>query len=857
VYDAVFDSDADWNQWGGRRRVHGHAMRLAFADTAASYADVAATEVIAQFRWGTEQSLFGVEAASTGTRAVALAAQGLTVGEGTGTAYVIPSGERPWKYLFEVDNDTPQPVPGDPPPSGTIPSSIFMAWLQPTAETEHQVLFGGHFQKAPGSDDLHTTAMLGLHQTDGQRALSLHLQTYETESRASHLYSQLLVSPTTTWQHLMVHTFFTKDESGKWIYVRWFLGGRFRQEDKWRVDGGPHRWQAAATGAIELTQHHSPAPALMGMRTTLPSWTSGGWRDLSADRGFTGILDEVVVAHGHPILSEGQPVLPHSWTFNEPVFAAARHPDPAVVGLDADELILLGPVHDTEEGPGVAIVRVMVHFDRPVVSAGQSVWASIRAHDTPFDRDDGSPAWSDWQLLPADPLLQDQWVDLDHQDIVGNHVQLRLRLLPSADEACLHSPVITRVAYEAEYASFGVGSQILPSRIQVGAYADLPMRIVTQQAGSHDLAARVAVQYPGAAVSLDSRLFVMGQRDVPARIFVQPDYLWHDLPMRIVTSNSAEDYQDVPARIFVFSGTASAAADRAIPSRIFIPARQDLPVQVTTLNHTLPSRILVQHQGSADLSSRIHTVPELPGPVSPVTANTPEAIWADRNSVTLSWSVAAWNRYPVTHYVWYLVDLAAWDVFGLHAAVPPQDESFITSPPLPTTVLTQVTVDLTHLAYGSGKWAFVVRAVNTLGAAGPAAIYRLWYNHPPTAPASVMQVNDADSLSQIPLIRQTPPTTFTWGVATDADGDALSYQIQVANHPEFGTNPNTGTNSIVVDTESGTNSYIHTTVLTNLQLWWRIRASDGMQSGPWGPIAAFRINEPPGRPTHTTVIDQS
>lgn len=61
------------------------------------------------------------------------------------------------------------------------------------------------------------------------------------------------------------------------------------------------------------------------------------------------------------------------------------------------------------------------------------------------------------------------------------------------------------------------------------------------------------------------------------------------------------------------------------------------------------------------------------------------------------------------------------------------------------------------------------------------------------------------------------PLSFSWNAATDPDGDAVSYEIQVATN-------NTFTNDVQTKTNSGTTTDF--TLLKGVAYYWRVRAKD-------------------------------
>ncbi len=95
-------------------------------------------------------------------------------------------------------------------------------------------------------------------------------------------------------------------------------------------------------------------------------------------------------------------------------------------------------------------------------------------------------------------------------------------------------------------------------------------------------------------------------------------------------------------------------------------------------------------------------------------------------------------------------------------------------------------------------------------------------NTAPPTPSLLIPVNNAGQSDTTP--------TFTWSTVTDAEGDAVTYEIQVDNNSDFSSPV------VLSPTASGLSAatYTPTTTLTaGTTYFWRVRSSDGIASSAY------------------------
>ena len=113
-------------------------------------------------------------------------------------------------------------------------------------------------------------------------------------------------------------------------------------------------------------------------------------------------------------------------------------------------------------------------------------------------------------------------------------------------------------------------------------------------------------------------------------------------------------------------------------------------------------------------------------------------------------------------------------------------------------------------------------------------------NHAPGAPV----VSDPPAASTLP----GAVVTLTVANATDADGDLLSYSLELDTTPSF--NGAAKRTSAPLNSGSGTTSWNVTGLSDDTRYYWRARASDGKADGPWarGEFLVSARDDPPPVP---------
>jgi hypothetical protein len=835
----VLDNDDHWNAWSGYRRVHGNTMRLAFSDMS-THPLITTSNRLMHFRWGTNQNHNSLPSGygttySTGTRSVNLTASGVQASSGTGNAFIEPPGTASsYQFLFE-NPESAAPVPPSPP--GAYDSCFISMWATLNPSTT-RTLIGG---RMTGDTDLvgydrpmSTFALTAVTDTtSGVFLLELHTRTGDGEETYFQSVATML---STSLRHYLVHTFFTRTETQKWWHCRWFMNGFYQKEDAVRLDTGGNEMAVTHQGAVRAWMQSAPKPVILAERQSAYPWTlASPWGGSTYINQSTDEIDELIVARCHPILDDGDPILSQSWTAGEEIFRPRRHPTPGVDAtyggwdITANEFIMRSPVWFVGHGAGAGIYKVRIDFNKPSPALGQSVAVSIRGSNTPYTQDSTDNEWSEWAVI--DDVENGEEVDVDGGGF-GNYVQIRLRLIPSTTGAV--SPEITRVQYWARFNDNSEGYEDLPAMCEIGSYADLGGRVLVQKTGEVDLPARVGAVYPGIPIDLDARAFVYQKIDIdlPAKFF--QNFYTVDLPARVNTFNPFEPgHADLPAHVVVQE------IGLDLPARVQIATSTDLAAKVNVGMSFLGARVGVQKPGGEFLPAKLTVPAEVPGNTSPVTASVLAATWQITSSVRFWWNPATWVSSPILAYYWTVTS----------SNVPPEPNISWNDTPLLTTL-----VDMT--TYGAGKRWFWVAARNTIDEFGPPSGFNVWWNNVPTQPGtSFMRVNGLNSLSQVPLVASTTTPVLSWSPSTDPDGDVVTYEIQVAIQPDFANIGGTSTSSIVSSATSvPTATWDLTPIPQPAICYWRVRAKDGEQSSEWGPVATFRLNHPPTRPTGLQAI---
>ncbi len=104
----------------------------------------------------------------------------------------------------------------------------------------------------------------------------------------------------------------------------------------------------------------------------------------------------------------------------------------------------------------------------------------------------------------------------------------------------------------------------------------------------------------------------------------------------------------------------------------------------------------------------------------------------------------------------------------------------------------------------------------------------------PTAPLTITPANGSSTTERSP--------SFIWMNSTDADGDAISYNLQVDNDPLFG-NPEISVSAIAPDTGKLNTTYSTVTTLNvDTRYFWRVRANDSTGYGGWSNSNALNTS---------------
>ncbi|GAB6907107.1 hypothetical protein JCM12296A_29430 [Desulfosarcina cetonica] len=125
----------------------------------------------------------------------------------------------------------------------------------------------------------------------------------------------------------------------------------------------------------------------------------------------------------------------------------------------------------------------------------------------------------------------------------------------------------------------------------------------------------------------------------------------------------------------------------------------------------------------------------------------------------------------------------------------------------------------------------------------------VWSNHPPSTPSVNTPANSGEVNGRIPLL--------SINNASDADGHELDYTFEL-----YGTSDLTDLiESAVVDGSGDSTTGWQTPELSeNTAYYWRVQASDGIDTSDWMDLAEFFVNateEPPGPPAPSSPVDQA
>jgi len=833
----VYDDSADFLTWSGSRRVRSGVMRLAFKDSSA-FIGTNLAGISLHYRWGTLQS--HINSPDDGRSAIASPTSGDVAFTDDGIAadsegghLLVPSPQSAFKYLYEPDNATPVPVP--PASIGVVDSMWMASWVKVDAAS-FGVIFGGHFVADPEgvAEGQFATCSLGVITRLGRTYFVLSMQRREHGGDGGRLLSQCdVTSLEGRWAHVGVHAFYRKDNTARYIHIRWFINGQFVSEETGSIDSFGSLFRS--DGALQLFQSDAIAPSILAARRSVPDWSSfEPWGDTEIVYQYQSEIDEFLLAFCHPIEAEGGgPLVSQSWDLLEEVFVASRHPDPSHDSIESDQFILLSPVINSGAGAGTAIVAAKITFTFPTIATGQFLAFATRASGTTFDPTDPTVPWTEWRIVN----VSESGVKIDwHGEGLGDYVQIRLRLLPSADGRALYSPAISRVEVEVDTSNWVAGSLSVPCEFTVIPYMDVPSQILVYTSGHLDVPCELPITAQGTPLNVPCELVVMASLGVPCEITI---YSYLGVPCEIVIYDPATTVAgtfDVPCEIAVTSPE-WVPGSFDVSCEIVIRARLDVPAEIQVLTFTVPCEISVQRAGQIDVPCEVDVPPETPGGVDPLNADVVEGAWQPQSLIHFSWGSASWATSPVVAYHWRVDRTAASAASGTWAA----------------TATTHAAVELNSGAYGGGTWYIHVAAKNALGYFGPTSHYQVRWNRPPGRPGGFMAVNGQDTLAAVPVAPSRGSPVFTWGPSDDPDGGLPEYQVQFSTRPDFAIDPGTGQSSIIFQVTRPINSWTMGQAFGLGLFFWRVRANDGYELSDWSPIGAFRLNKPPNRPRDLVV----
>jgi hypothetical protein len=142
--------------------------------------------------------------------------------------------------------------------------------------------------------------------------------------------------------------------------------------------------------------------------------------------------------------------------------------------------------------------------------------------------------------------------------------------------------------------------------------------------------------------------------------------------------------------------------------------------------------------------------------------------------------------------------------------------------------------------FDAGEYYFHIRARNLFGNwSANTTHYGVWFNNPPGAVGEPLQV---EGLVQ-PVIGTTQPE-FSWESAIDPDQlDVLTYHLQISTTFDFSNVISDILNVPQTGNSSRTEYFLESQYALpgEGQYFWRVRASDGREFGPWSNTTGFTV----------------
>ncbi|MCL2640555.1 MAG: hypothetical protein FWD53_06905 [Phycisphaerales bacterium] len=833
---AIYDSQADWSEFSGLRRITDGVIRCGYRNTAE---EIGLTNILFNYRFGQRGDLLN----DTGGNR-----DGSIYTKGTGVAAFTEDGIRSYSDATKTNppnasNMAVVRLGGTAADytaleSGVVEATVVSFWTKIRNSLPTGTMFGFAFMSwwvdGPYPDGSYYTSPMTKWDFYINASSYYYSGYYYSFNSAvgnwnSNLWTSIQNAMLTEirddkFHHVALYIYI----AGNRVYGIITVDGRFVGYGEWWDYYYNFKWGTDnAYGNVGLFR-----PTILGLAQNTAG-TESGYGNYDVGNPWPDAIDEFAIARCDLVLDNGTPpsriTEPNELIVGQRLFPAPkRHPDPQDLGTENPAFTYYGPVEDFGVGIVSAFSRVKASLvplpDLPSAGYAGAIEISTRASPDPFYPDDPEPAWGNWITLEDDTMQT-----LPAKG-TGRYAQVRIRIFPDDTPQCMQSPGIDRLeVYQPENSVVHGGTADLACSLEVGSYVDLPARVTVKQPALADLPARVRIFEVPPPQDLPARLFVLAIEDLPAKLMVKPTI---NLPARIFVERIVAAV-DLPARIVVQHN----AFD--LPAKIFIKAIADLPAKLTIDPMTIPARIVVHQTGLRDVHARIYLLAEVPSPVQNLMASVPQKTWQTAASIRFSWEPPQIVNTPIARYYYNF------------SSTPAASASLS----WPNTTSRSILLNTSN----SGIWYFNVAAQNTEGVLGSPTSCEIWYNNPPGAPGKAfMTISNHDTKLDRPHIAKYPVNghTLTWSPSFDPDpndNSNLEYEIQIATRSDFGPNPQNGLPSLAKTYENISDPiFILADSLESGIYFWRIRASDGMASSDWSDIGSFRINVPPSRPTGLT-----
>jgi hypothetical protein len=353
----------------------------------------------------------------------------------------------------------------------------------------------------------------------------------------------------------------------------------------------------------------------------------------------------------------------------------------------------------------------------------------------------------------------------------------------------------------------------IPLDCTVVLFVDVPISIGVMQSADKDVPISLRVAgLKDVALTIN----VPPYKDLPCLLSVSTT-LQH-VPLSITVNNYA--YEDVPLSLLI--------VDQDIQCKINVQIEDDIDIDLTInvqIKDEIDVPLTIEVSPYKDTVCSIEIISNFDLPIEiAVLGHHPDDV-----VVSCDIDEDTWQSVKVANFTWLEPSDAFYAIDQYYVA-------WNTDPDHEVTIVDQRVSGLSiqKTAILDTKYYFHIRAKNTAGQfSAQTTHYGVWINNVPTAPTSLLIEN-----TTLPVIYATTPIA-SWTNSTDTDQlDVLTYEISIGQEEDLS---DATIISDITQAVSGSISDYELSLALVGRWYWKVRAFDTKQFGPWSTITHFDL----------------